>query len=418
MARKLGAFAAAAALSLVVVACMSGTQAEQRATTTTREPPAASPPDDAAAEMVALGFLEAFGAFDVEKARSYLAADATIASIGERDDLRLLVSWLEVTGYEQNLHSCRERGGSALGTTVRCTFDFHALRSGEIGRGPFRGSSFDLVVRDGKIVRASQNWNIGKFSPQVWEPFARWVAKAYPEHVAVMYRDAGQSNVTLSPDSIARWRTDTWEYAEANAPKPVRIAETFMRARNTHDAEKAISLLADDGVRAILWNTVSGVGSVPLSRRQLALAFEAERLLELRFTSIDCRRESVPTNLERRRPNVVCDCLIDSKLRRLAGLGPKDWHSGLRIRDGRVDLLSFHWMNISWDPSGYEPAEAERFVRWLGAAHPEAIDVENPYGGGGWLFRSAGQEWILRLNRRTLELFAGYLGEYERSVNG
>jgi hypothetical protein len=30
----------------------------------------------------------------------------------------------------------------------------------------------------------------------------------------------------------------------------------------------------------------------------------------------------------------------------------------------------------------------------------------------------AGQEWILKLDRESLDLLAGYLDEYERSVNG
>jgi hypothetical protein len=411
-----GAFAVTAAMTLVVVACTSGTQAGPRSATTAHEPPAASPSDDAA-ERVALGFLEALGAFDVERASVHLAEGAAIRSIGEQDDLRLLLSWLRATGYRQNLHLCRASDTSRPNIqTVHCTFDFHALRSERVGRGPFRGSSFDLVVRDGRIVRATQNWNIGTFSPQVWEPFARWLSKAHPEDVAVTYQDPGQSNVTLSPESIARWKVDTREYAAANGPAPVKIAEAFMRARDAHDAEKAMSLLADDGVRAIPWRSMgAATGSVPLGRRQLVLALDAERLLGLRFRSIRCRRESVPVSKDERRTNVVCDYAMDSRLRHLAGLGPTDWVSGLRIHDGRVDLLSFPWMNISWNPGGYQPAEAERFVRWLGAAHPEAIDVEDPMEGGGWLFRTPGQEWILRLNPRTLELLAGYLREYERS---
>jgi len=165
------------------------------------------------AESVATGFLEAYGAFDVEKARTYLADDATIASMTEQDDLRLLLSYLEATGYRQILNDCEGASNSDSGS-IRCSFDFHGLRSGEIGRGPFGGSSFDLFVHDGKIVRAKQDWGIEKFSPQMWEPFAGWVSTAHPKDAAVMYTDESHSNVRLTEESVRLWDARTREYVE------------------------------------------------------------------------------------------------------------------------------------------------------------------------------------------------------------
>ena len=165
------------------------------------------------AEGVATEFLEAYGAFDVEQARTYLADDARIASMTDQDDLRLLLSFFEATGYRQTLNSCEEVGDSFPGS-IRCTFDFHGLRSGEIGRGPFGGSSFDLFVHDGKIVRAKQDWGIEKFSPQMWEPFAGWVSTAHPKDAAVMYTDENHSNVRLTEESVRLWDARTREYVE------------------------------------------------------------------------------------------------------------------------------------------------------------------------------------------------------------
>ena len=165
------------------------------------------------AEGVATSFLEAYGAFDVEQARTYLADDATIASMTEQDDLRLLVAYLEATGYKQILNDCEGAGNSDSGS-IHCTFDFHGLRSGEIGRGPFGGSSFDLFVHDGKIVRATQHWGTEKFSTQMWEPFAGWVSTAHPKDVAVMYTDESHSNVRLTEESVRLWDARTREYVE------------------------------------------------------------------------------------------------------------------------------------------------------------------------------------------------------------
>ena len=136
----------------------------------------------------------------------------------EQDDLRLLLSYLEATGYRQILNSCEGVGDSVPGS-IRCTFDFHGLRSGEIGRGPFGGSSFDLFVRDGKIVRATQYWGTEKFSPQMWEPFAGWVSTAHPKDAAVMYTDESHSNVRLTEESVRLWDARTREYVEEVGPE-------------------------------------------------------------------------------------------------------------------------------------------------------------------------------------------------------
>lgn len=197
--KRIGALAAAA-VAVVLIAALLIIQSRDEA-------PANQ------AESVATGFLEAYGAFDVEQARTYLADDATIASMTERDDLRLLISYLEATGYRQILNDCEGASNSDSGS-IRCTFDFHGLRSGEIGRGPFGGSSFDLFVHDGKIVRARQDWGIEKFSPQMWEPFAGWVSTAHPKDAAVMYTDESHTNVRLTEESVRLWDARTREYVE------------------------------------------------------------------------------------------------------------------------------------------------------------------------------------------------------------
>jgi hypothetical protein len=209
----LGAAAAAVLLIALIVVLV---QSRDDAPVTAQAPVVAETSENtvnAGAEEVATNFLEAYGAFDVERAMTYLADDATIASMGADDDPRLLMSWLEATGYQQMLGSCEQLGNSASGG-IRCPFEFHALRSGEIGRGPFGGSSFELVVRDGKVVQVSQGWEIEKFSPQVWEPFATWVSKAHPEDAAVMYLDENLTAVRLSEESIQLWERNTQRYVD------------------------------------------------------------------------------------------------------------------------------------------------------------------------------------------------------------
>ena len=207
--RKLLVGTAALALIVVgaVVACQSGDDG------TGRQP-----------VEVAAGFVEAVGAFDADRAITSLADDAEITKLigsvgaqgveGTPEELRLLLSLLEATGYKQMVDSCQELVSSDSGTTVRCTSDYHNFRSDEIGRGPFSAVSFELAVRDGEITRARMDFGTEEFSTQMWEPFARWVSKAYPEDAAVMYEDGGTSGVRLTEESIRLWERHIREYAE------------------------------------------------------------------------------------------------------------------------------------------------------------------------------------------------------------
>jgi hypothetical protein len=115
-------------------------------------------------------------------------------------------------GYQQALVSCEETGHSGSDTDVRCTFAFHLLGSDAFGRGLFRGSYFDLTVRGGKIVRASQTWNTERFSAQMWEPFAGWLSRSHPDDAAVMYGDPSYSGARLTDESVRLWKQRTREY--------------------------------------------------------------------------------------------------------------------------------------------------------------------------------------------------------------
>jgi hypothetical protein len=214
--RKIGAFAVAAAIGLAAVVLVLAT----RPGGDTRTP---ANPVHTRAEDVATDFVEAYGAFDAEQAITYLADDADISELmtsvgaqgveGTLEEFRLLISLMEAEGYQQMLDSCEETGSFSFGTNVRCTFDFHLLRSDEIGVGPFSGSAFDLTVRDGEIVGASMYFEVEEFSPQMWEPFSSWVSTAYPDDAAVMYQDASYGGVRLTEESIRLWERRTREYA-------------------------------------------------------------------------------------------------------------------------------------------------------------------------------------------------------------
>lgn len=217
---KVGAFAVATAIGVVAVALFlvvrSGrgttTPADATSVVTTVDP----------AEEVAKSFLDAFGAFDAERAMTYVADDADLAGMGgfpeaDSESLSMLTSFLEAFGWNQTITSCEAfEAALATDTTVVCAFDWHGLRSDEIDRGPYSDSEFVVTVRDSEIVEASWYWNIQRFSGQMWDPFAAWVSKTYPEDVEVMYEN-GQTNFRLSPGSIRLWDQHSREYVQKGA---------------------------------------------------------------------------------------------------------------------------------------------------------------------------------------------------------
>jgi len=106
---------------------------------------------------------------------------------------------------------------------------------------------------------------------------------------------------------------------------------------------------------------------------------------------------------------------MDSKLRQIAGYRPRcDRRAGSGSGVAASTFCRFPWLNIGFNPSGYRPPETAPFMEWLEGEHPEAggPDVR------GELFRMQGQELIQILTPESLDLLAGYLEEYERSITG
>jgi hypothetical protein len=213
--KKIGAFAVAAAIVVVAVAVIIGTQGGQD-TTTPANPPTTVSPADPAAEDIATRFFEAYSASDADLAISYLADRTVLSGYGLDGirEFRLLMRFREATGNKQILDSCEEAFSYAFGTVVRCTWDFHGIRSDEIGLGPYSGSYDEITVLDGEVVDVFGHIEIAKFGPQMWDPFAEWVSTNYPEDVAVMYK-SDFSDYRLTPQSIRLWEQHSREYVEA-----------------------------------------------------------------------------------------------------------------------------------------------------------------------------------------------------------
>lgn len=214
--KKIGTFVVVVAIGIAAIAAIVANRESAGTTPAGDRQPSLNPTTgaDPGAIAAAEGFANAFAAFDSDKAISYLADDANLLALDAHtvEGLPTELALLRAMGYRQRLLSCDASGAGPSGTVVGCTFDFHSLRSAEIGRGPYPGS-FDFTVQDGEIVSVSLDWNIDRFSPQMWEPFAAWVSKNYPRDVVAMY-NADQTNFLLTKKSIRLWEQRTKEYVD------------------------------------------------------------------------------------------------------------------------------------------------------------------------------------------------------------
>lgn len=221
--RKIGTIALVAAIAVTTPAAILATREPSETTIAT---------DQTGPAEIATGFMDAYGAFDLDRAVSFLADDADVSelvgSIGSTDlggppGLRLAISYLEAVGYEQIDPSCVEESVGPSGGLFRCSFDLHLLRSDEIGRGPFGPAEIALSIVDGEIVRASSMSfdHEEAFSQQVWEPFAAWVSSRYPDYDRAMYKDESHSGARITERTIALWErlTERWAEEVANASR-------------------------------------------------------------------------------------------------------------------------------------------------------------------------------------------------------
>lgn len=150
---------------------------------------------------------------DAAGAMSYLTADSAAA----HDDLARDLRWAEATGFEQSFDGCREVGGGSDHTIVRCSFAYHGLRSAELGLGPYEGSSYRIVVRDGRIDGFVEQLEFEEngFNVEVWEPFYEWLLANHRGDVSVMFTDDSAEAHSNTDESIALWERRSQEYVEA-----------------------------------------------------------------------------------------------------------------------------------------------------------------------------------------------------------
>jgi hypothetical protein len=187
--------------------------------------------DTAAAGMspaaVADAFVASLADYDAAEAMSYLSDDelseaAGVAgrlhygpgAVGLAGDLR----WREVTGFQWFFDPCEEVDGDSDSdqSTLRCPFAYHGIRSEEQGHEPYEGSTYRIVVRDGRIYGFTEQleWNGNGFNDEVYLPFLQWLRANHPDDVSVMFTAGGSVHRTTD-ESIDLWERRSREYVDA-----------------------------------------------------------------------------------------------------------------------------------------------------------------------------------------------------------
>jgi hypothetical protein len=210
--RRIGAYVVAGTITAAALALVLVTLPGDEEDLIEPDPTAQA---QAEAVEVSTNFVDAFGAFDGATAITYLADDAVLdMDANTPEEVPLFTTFLEAQGYEQIVEEdCAVTGGSDTTISVTCPFEWHAIRSGELGLGPYPGE-WTFAVRDGELAAVGLHWDyLESFSPEVWEPFRSWVYTNHRQAFDVMYIPDG-TNFRLTEESARLWEKYTREYVE------------------------------------------------------------------------------------------------------------------------------------------------------------------------------------------------------------
>ena len=173
------------------------------------------------AEQSATAFVQAFADFDPDRAATYLADDAALTLWTDEfgnDHWRRGNRVLRAFDAHILLDQCDAMWTTGPATYVSCAFDLHALGSDQLGRGPYPDNAFSFTIKDGEIADATMSLppRDSGFSREMWNPFAKWVSRTYPEDAAVMYYQYPDTNFASETSrSLALWRQHVADYVAA-----------------------------------------------------------------------------------------------------------------------------------------------------------------------------------------------------------
>jgi Tol biopolymer transport system component len=343
------------------------------------------PPDGTPAEppavQTAMAFLDAYGAFDADRALSYLADEAIddprpVAFGRTRDGFRGELAILAAFRYRHIITGCEEGGESPAGTAVRCAFDIHEFGSDEVGLGPYGDNYWDLTVRDGKLTSARSTWahSTNGSSDERWEPFANWVRANYPDDVLELYTGDPPTQFINREETISLLEQRVDEFVAEEVAR-LESARALIDAWVAGDGAAAAALFTSDGT----WEGVPA--------EQLPALHDWLRAVGAEYVSDGCRLRPAMGDAE-------CTYSVENDLTRFLDTGPIANSFVVEVADGAID-------SVDDVPNEQLDEVWQTFADWMADNHPD--DVESMYTEGTLL---------ALLNATSIELWEQYVGEF------
>ena len=163
---------------------------------------------------IANAYVEAYGAFDVERVASMLADGAQVLpwEAWEPRDWQADLRYLDAAGFQFTFDECIEQTSETGAAMVHCLYEAVGLGSDQIGMDPFGPHVFRVGVKDGQVVSSDMGFDFSRFSEAMWFPFQRWIQASHPEDFAVLYVESTLSRQT--DEAIALWEERVAGYVE------------------------------------------------------------------------------------------------------------------------------------------------------------------------------------------------------------
>lgn len=171
---------------------------------------------------VAERYMAARDAYDVEVARSLVAPDAQLRDMPEMTFSELDAGFEVLSVYQMSYDrfDCVRAGGDQE-DMVTCTYQMDTALNDPVGYPPVPGR-MDFRIADGKIVELRNHFPYATFSPNVFDPFTRWVYASHGQEGLARLMDQldrGPATPRLDQESIDFARIVVSEYRQsASAP--------------------------------------------------------------------------------------------------------------------------------------------------------------------------------------------------------
>jgi hypothetical protein len=172
-------------------------------------------PSDVTAIGTASAFVHALSSFDVRRAGRLLAPGATFTGSVNTKGWVPTIRFFRDTGGQITPDPCYVLSSTPANTIVDCPYSYQLMRSGELGLGPYTGSTFEITTEHGRVteVNVDHETDSNDFGSQMWLPFAAWIDTFHHRDGATMYPGwPQQHHWPVTKEAIRLWSERTRQF--------------------------------------------------------------------------------------------------------------------------------------------------------------------------------------------------------------